>query len=306
MHKLKFLTISIVVLLLLSAAVPMSPQPYGNPAAVNLLSVSNYAALASTAVSSPAGGTNLNNGDLGITGVGCTNFPLPCTTPLPANGVVNGGAIQNNNGVATTGQTDATAVVTDLNGRLADATIGSGLLTGLTLDQGVYDVTSVGGGGDDLTGPLTLRGDANSIFIFRFNDTFITSGTASILFSGGVRSCNVYWTSTAATFAGTTQMVGTVFGATSVTFPGGAAVLNGRVIAQTAAITFNNTTINNQPICLPVDTGGESNEVRGLPNTGGAPIQNGDFPWSLAILGGISVIALGLGLRAYRRNQLPK
>jgi hypothetical protein len=44
-----------------------------------------------------------------------------------------------------------------------------------------------------------------------------------------------------------------------------------------------------------------------LPNTGGAPIRNErDFPWSLAIVAGFSAIALGLGIRAYRRTHLPK
>jgi hypothetical protein len=46
--------------------------------------------------------------------------------------------------------------------------------------------------------------------------------------------------------------------------------------------------------------------VTGLPGTGGAPIRNEDFPWSLVIAGGFSAIALVLGVRAYRRTHLPK
>lgn len=221
---------------------PPKVYAYSNPAAVSLLTVSNFAALATTAVSSPIGGTKLNNGDLGITGVGCTNFPSPCSTP-GVGGTVIGGTIQNNNGVATQGQTDATAVVTNLNVRGANQSITGGGLTGATLPQGVYDVTSTA---TDLAGTLTLNGDANSIFIFRFNDTFITASTARVALTGGAQACNVYWTSVAGTtFNDTTSMVGTVFAGSSVTFPGGSATLNGRVIAQTAAITFNNTTINN-------------------------------------------------------------
>jgi hypothetical protein len=43
-----------------------------------------------------------------------------------------------------------------------------------------------------------------------------------------------------------------------------------------------------------------------LPGTGGAPIQNEDFPWSLVIAGGFSAIALFLGIRAYRNAYRPK
>jgi hypothetical protein len=48
-------------------------------------------------------------------------------------------------------------------------------------------------------------------------------------------------------------------------------------------------------------------KVTGLPSTGGAPIRNEDFPWSLlVIVGGFSAIALVLGVREYRRTHLPK
>lgn len=315
MHKLKYLTVSIILVMALSLIGPssnVSASPLGNhggypnPAAVNLLTVANFAALADTAVSSPAGGTNLNNGDLGIVGVGCTDFPVPCSTP-GANGVVNGGAIQDNNAVALTADTDSTAVVTGLNSGGANLTIAGGLLDGLTLGQGVYDVPAAT---PNLTGVLTLHGDANSVFIFRFASTFITGSSASVVVTGGARTCNVFWTSVAETiFNDTTSMIGTVFAGTQVTFPGGGAVVNGRVIAQTADIVFNNTTINDNGVCAPVvigGGGGGNNTVSALPNTGGAPIQNEELPWSLVIVGGFSAIVLVLGVRAYRRHHLRK
>ncbi|MEX2144487.1 MAG: ice-binding family protein [Anaerolineales bacterium] len=327
MRKLKnsYVRIAIILLMVLSLVGPSfnafaSPLAYANPDPVNLKTVENFLALAATTVTSPSGPTTLNGGDLG-TNADCTDFPTPCDPPN-ANATINGGTIHRADGVATTGQTDATAVVGNLNGRTMDQAIVAGGLNSITLARGVYDVASVGGGGDDLTGDLTLNGGPNAIFIFRFNDTFITSGTARVLLTGGVQACNVYWTSASGvTFVGSTEMVGTVFAQSSVTFPGGGAVLDGRVIAQTAAITFNNTTINNAP-CAEVtppdeeeeeeeeedvvtglpDTGG----VTGLPDTGGAPIRNEDFAWTPLIVGGFSTAALILGVRAYRRTQLPK
>jgi type VI secretion system secreted protein VgrG len=47
-------------------------------------------------------------------------------------------------------------------------------------------------------------------------------------------------------------------------------------------------------------------KVTGLPNSGGGPIRNNNFPWSLAILGSVSAIAVFLGIRRYRSANLPK
>jgi hypothetical protein len=52
--------------------------------------------------------------------------------------------------------------------------------------------------------------------------------------------------------------------------------------------------------------GPPSSTAVGLPNTGGAPIQNNSFPWSLVILGGLGAVALTLGVIAYRRDHLTK
>jgi type VI secretion system secreted protein VgrG len=43
-----------------------------------------------------------------------------------------------------------------------------------------------------------------------------------------------------------------------------------------------------------------------VPDTGGAPIRNNDFPWSLVIVGGFSAITLVLGIRAIRSTYRPK
>jgi type VI secretion system secreted protein VgrG len=46
--------------------------------------------------------------------------------------------------------------------------------------------------------------------------------------------------------------------------------------------------------------------VTGLPDTGGAPIRNEAFPWSLVIVGVSSAIALVFGVRTYRSTYRPK
>ncbi len=225
-------------------------QAYSNPAAVSLLTVDNFAALAKSTITNDVAGTVLNDGDMGLDSPAtCTGFPSPCTG-VTTNGTINNGTIQYQNAVALQGQTDATAVVTDLNGRSADTTL-LAQLGGQTLTQGVYDVPA---DTTNLTGDLTLSGDADSIFIFRMASTLITDTGSRVLLSGGVQSCNVFWTvGSSATFNGTTTFEGTVLAQASVDFPAGGATVNGRVLAQTAAITFRNTTVNN-PSCAAAAT----------------------------------------------------
>ncbi|GEM_PF-3511324 len=235
----KFIALLLLVLMQFIFIPVPKAHAYSNPATVPLLTATNFAALAATAVSSPLLGTVLNNGDLGIN-AGCTDFPAPCTTP-GTKGTVIGGVIHNEDGVATTGQTDASAAVTNIGGRTADTTL-LAQLGGQSLTQGVYEVPAAA---TNLTGDLTLNGDANSVFIFHLTSTLITDSGSRVVLGAGVQPCNVFWkVDSSATFNGTTKFVGTVLAHTSVTFPGGGATLNGRVIAQTGAITFNNTTIN--------------------------------------------------------------
>jgi hypothetical protein len=240
MIKIKLLALILLILAQFVLIPTQHAYAFSNPAPVPLGSVTNFAALAHTAITSPTGPTVLNNGDLGVDSGACTGFPSPCTASGP--GTLNGGQIHLNDAPALTGQTDATAAVTNIGLRTANQTL-TAQIGGQTLTQGVYDVPAAA---TNLTGDLTLSGDANSVFIFHMTSTFITDNGSRVLLTGGVQACNVYWkVDSSATFNGGTVMVGTVLASTSVTFPGGGATLNGRVVAQTGAITFNNTTINN-------------------------------------------------------------
>ncbi|MDO8429232.1 MAG: ice-binding family protein [Candidatus Daviesbacteria bacterium] len=225
---------------------------YSNPATVPLLTVADFAALAKSEITNPLAGTVLNNGDMGLDSPAtCTGFPSPCTG-VTTNGTLNGGVIQYQNAVALQGQTDATAAVLNIGGRTSDETLTTAI-GGQTLTQGVYTV-----GHDataNITGDLTLSGDANSVFIFHLTSDLVTATGSRVLLTGGAQACNVFWkVDSSATLNGTTQMVGTVLAQASITFPGGGATLAGRAIAQTAAITFNNTTVNNSSCASPTPT----------------------------------------------------
>jgi hypothetical protein len=100
-------------------------------------------------------------------------------------------------------------------------------------------------------------------------------------------------------------MVGTFISQTATIAFANGTTLNGRAIALGAgAVTLDNNTFTT-PVCVvPTPTAVPS--VRGLPDTGAAPIGNGRFPWSLVIIGGVSAVALAVGIQAYRRTHLPK
>lgn len=122
--NMKFIAILTIILSLLSFAPAQKAYAYSNPATVPLGTVSNFAALAHTTVTSPIAGTILNNGDMG-TDADCTGFPSPCLSPGTA--IINNGVIQQANGVATTGQTNATAAVTNIGGRSSNETLATQL-----------------------------------------------------------------------------------------------------------------------------------------------------------------------------------
>jgi type VI secretion system secreted protein VgrG len=153
-------------------------------------------------------------------------------------------------------------------------------LGGLTLTPGVY-------GGDTLgiTGALTLNtlGDPDAVFIFKASSTLITASNSSVIVLGGATACNVYWqVGTSATLGTGSSFIGTVLAAESITATTGATV-QGRLLAQTAAVTLDTNTIT-RPQCAPTTTttgaGSTDSTVPGAGTT--APGGTGGAPGGLA------------------------
>jgi hypothetical protein len=297
MHQLKRLTISTVLVAALLLAGPFigvsaSPLDATAPGLGNAVSFS---------VIGKAGVTNTGNSVLsGSVGAdsSITGFPP--------------------------GSTGGTRIIAPaVNGAEADALIADGALTsqgpgtpagpnltGATLTPGVYSV-----GAALLPGTLTLNGPG--VYIFLVSSSLTASGTVSL--TNGARACDVFWHVTSGASITGGAFVGTIIAGTSVTF-GNAASLDGRALALTGNVTLINNSIFG-PSCAAATgpsataTGSAVGSgptvtrlpaVAGIPNTGGGPIRNEGFPWSLVILGSISVFALVLGVQAYRRNRFTK
>jgi Ice-binding-like len=365
MPKLKFLTISIILVILISLAGPSfkvsaSPLVAHSP---TLGAAESYSVLAGQTVTNT--GNTTMPGDLGVMpGSSAPGFPPGIVGPP--------GTIHLGDTSAATAMSANTAAFLDLSaGDNANCTSISPDLTGQSLVPGVYCA-----GTFSLSGTLALTG--SGVWIFQSGSTLITSGTANVV---GGDPCNVWWKEVSSATLGTgTSLIGNILASTTITLSTGAS-LNGRALAQTGEVTLDNNTITG-PICAaqatstptaaaatltataaaatPTPTGSAATQtaaaltataaagtqtaatqtaaaltataaaatqtatpvpptptpvpptatklpvVTALPGTGGAPIQNEDFPWTLVIAGGFSAIALFLGIRAYRSTYRPK
>lgn len=313
MYKLKYLTISTILVMSLSLAGPssgVSARPLANHGVSPTLgTAASFSVLAATAVTNVP--TSVIAGDVGLSPAAGGNYSG--LTPVEVAGTIYAvdsfgpdGLAGNNPGLLTTAQNDNTAAFGFLNQTCDTDTAAVVDLTTLSpLGPGVYCADAF-----LLSGNLTLSG--SGVWIFKSRATLTTSANSSV--TGG-DPCNVWWRleSSSGDIGTGSQMIGNILALTSINMQAGA-TLNGRVLAQTGAVTLSQNTITG-PVCAapPVatstpddDDDNADNAVRSLPNTGGAPIRNEGFPWSLLIFAGFSVIALVLGIRAYRRTHLPK
>lgn len=212
----------------------------GSPAfaaatAINLGSATPYAVVAGTTITNT--GSSVITGNIGLSpGTSITGFPP---------GLVAG----------TTGAADATSLAAQTSstaayGVAASATpfttVAGGDIGGTTLSPGIYRAASA----MQLTGPVTLNagGDASAVFIFQAGSTLTSASGASVVLEGGAQACNVFWqVGSSATLGSTTSFVGTILALASVTLNSGATV-DGRLLAQTGAVTLNDNTIT-VPTC---------------------------------------------------------
>lgn len=314
MQKSLFRVISIVLfssLLLGGLSIVASARPLG-ATSPTLGDSASYSVLAGTAVTN-TGDTTIS-GDVGVSpGTSITGFPP---------GIV-GGELHINDASAIAAQADNLIVFGDLD-QPCDQTFGAvDLATQFPggVDPGVYCSTS----SFSLTGNLTLNG--SGVWIFKTVSGLTINSGASV--TGG-DPCNVWWrVGSTATLGSGASVIGNIFALTSITMADGA-YLNGRAFAQTAEVTLIGNTIEG-PICSlqptseptaaeptstpettePTSTAQVSAPtntpvVPGLPESGGAPIRNNDFPWTLAIVGSLSILALSFGVRAYRGSNRSK
>jgi hypothetical protein len=204
---------------------------------VNLGSSSNFVILGASTVTNT--GSSVLNGNLGL-------YPGTSVTGFPP-GVVNG-VEHITDAAAAQAQIDARAAYTALS-TMSSTAIAS-TLDGQTLTPGVYSEASgtfnLAASGN---GTLTLNGAGTYIFIA--SSTLVTGagGIPTIALTGGATAANVFWAvgSSATINSGSAgTFVGTVIAQASVTDTMGG-IVNGRLMALTAAVTLSAATTMSTP-----------------------------------------------------------
>ena len=223
-----FLTVaSILTLTLAPVTVAVSAS------AVPLGAASSFAVLAASTVTNT--GATIVTGDVGLSpGTSVTGFPP---------GIVTGGVLRINDGIAATAQADNTIAYGLLAAQACDVSFaGPTDMAGMTLLPGTYCFNSSGAN----TGLLTLNGagNSNAVWIFRTASTLITGAGSSVVPINGGQACNVFWqVGSSATFGTGTQMVGSVLALTSITANTGSSI-SGRALAQTGAVTLDTNSVS--------------------------------------------------------------
>lgn len=199
---------------------------------ITLGAASTYAILAFNTV------TNVNNpgtivtGDLGISpGAALVGFP-----PGQLIGMKHLG-----DATAAAAKASLLTAYNDAAGRLGPAVL-PGNLSGLTFTPGLYkNQTSVMLTAGNCT--LDAQGDSNGVFVFQMGSTLTTIAGTQIVLSGGAKATNVYWAvGTSATLGTNSKFKGTLLVGSAITLKTGAS-LEGRVLAQGAAVALDTNAI---------------------------------------------------------------
>jgi hypothetical protein len=186
----------------------------------------NFVVLAGSGITNV--GTTTVTGDIG-------SFP---TYSAPGGTITFSGSGADHGADAFTqeAKTDLNTAYIDAAGR-TPVTLGTEL-GGTNPAPGVYTAGTFA-----ITGTLTLTGNATDFWIFQTSTTLITADTSEIIMGGTAKAANVYWAvGSSATLGAYSIFKGNIMASASITLNTGANV-EGRVLAQTAAVTLDGNTI---------------------------------------------------------------
>jgi hypothetical protein len=212
---------------------------------IDLRSATNFAVLAGSTVTNSGSAGTIVIGDLGVA-------PGTSVTGFPPGSVI--GQIHAGGPIADQAQMDVTTAYGDAFDRQTPALV-AGNLGGQTLAPGLYKSTS------SLaisSGDLTLDGqnDPNAVFIFQIASTLTTTVGRQVILTNGAQPCRIFWqVGSSATIGVGSLMQGTIMAAESITVETGA-VINGRLLARTGAVTLDSNPVN-APLPQPNDINGD-------------------------------------------------
>src|ERR1700674_5614071 len=233
-----FLVGAAVTLCLMGANLAAAQAPAAL-APIDLGSAGSFAVLGASTVTNT--GPSIINGDLGV-------WPgtayVPGTPSATVNGTIHAGDV-----AANQAQASLTIAYNDAAGRTVGVIGVAGDLGGQTLAPGLYKSTSTLA----ITGDLTLNanGDPNAVFIFQIGSALNVATGGRVVLTGGAMAANVFWqVGSSATLGTYSAFKGTIMAYASITIATGA-TLDGRALAQNAAVTLDTNAIAMQISVTP-------------------------------------------------------
>ena len=228
---------------------------FGNPLASNF--VWTFTTSATACQGGPPVGTACSFGILAgstATNIGVATFVTGDSGVWPGSAITGftpsnySGTIHAADAIAQTAQGDLTVAYNYAAGA-AGGVVLSADIGGQTLPAGVYKTTSAQPS-LGITGNLTLDGggDPNAVWIFQIVSTLTTASTNSqVILINGANAHNVFWqVGSSATLGTSTTFAGTIMAQSSVTLTT-SAVLNGRALARTGAVSLDSNPVNVPP-----------------------------------------------------------
>jgi hypothetical protein len=246
-HRRLLASLTPVAAIAIAVAVVLPTSPSDAATNVGLGTATSFAVLAGSGITNT--GPTTITGDVG-THPTAAETGFGSVTLHGANHPADAVALQAKNDLTTaynsaSGQGPDTAVAVELGGR--------------TLTPGIY-----GAGTLAINGTLTLNtlGNPNAVFIFKSASTLITGSGSRVVVANGT-ACNVYWRVPSSATLGTgSHLVGSVLAGVSITATT-AATIQGRLLAETGAVTLDTNTIT-RPVCAAATTTTTSGGSRGI------------------------------------------
>lgn len=212
---------------------------------VELGTAGNYVILAKSAINNRP--TSIFTGDLGLSPMAesfITGFSQTAATGYSTADQVTGRIYAADMAAPT--PTNLTTAVENMITAYEDAAARSapdfvelytGEIGGKTLTSGLYKWSNT----VLITDDLTLSGDENDVWILQIDENITMSSDVTITLTGGAQAKNIFWQVAGEVTIGTTShFEGIILSMTGITLKTGAS-LNGRILAQTAAIFDSNT-----------------------------------------------------------------